>query len=164
MTSQSTPSRFRLRLVAFFAAVLVSIVAYAKPPTQEDVFKSIQENVEGNLDGNLLLGILLGIIGLIVLLAFVTRQKKRVVHPKALNHQGKLLREVLKTVPIKGRELKQLKIVAEHVEGDRPIASPLTLLLCPSLMAKTIQTKRMKIDRRALMSVARKAGLQVSKK
>jgi hypothetical protein len=134
-------------------------------PSQEDVFRSIQTNVGGGtVDSSKSLPILMAVIGFVLLLIVASQRRKRVVVPKALNHQGKLLREVLKAVPLRAKEVKQLKVLAENADADEPLASPLTLLLCPSLMARTIQSKRLKVDRRALASVARKAGLQVTRK
>ncbi|QOV90292.1 hypothetical protein [Humisphaera borealis] len=138
--------------------------AGAAGPSQEDVFRSIQDSVGGNTDAPDLLPYVAGAVGLLLLVVIVSQRRKRVVTTKSLNHQGKLLREIVKSVPIRGREMKQLKIVAENTETDGPQPSPLTLLLCPSVMARTIQRQRMKVDRRALMSIARKAGLQVAKK
>src|SRR4051812_49501189 len=48
-------------------------------PTQQDVFRSIQDNVSGEVDASTFLYILLGIIGLIVMIAVLGRQRKRVV-------------------------------------------------------------------------------------
>jgi hypothetical protein len=151
------------------AALLAVAPSAGAAPTQEDVFRSIQHNVGGGgggeVDATLLLVGMFGLIAVVVVVSLVNRYRARAGSPKARNHQGKLLREVLKAVPLKGREVKQLKLLADHAEADGPLASPLTLLLCPSLMAKTIQTgKRVKFDRRALLSVARKAGLQVTKR
>ena len=40
----------------------------------------------------------------IILLALFTQRRKREFATKALNHQGKLLKEVLKTVPLRSAE------------------------------------------------------------
>lgn len=144
--------------------LLVAAPATSAAPTQEDVFRSIQDNVGGEVDGSRFLYVLLGLASLIVLLALVGRVRAKPPGSKALNHQGKLLREVLKTVPLKGRELRQLKVLAEHADVEGPVASPLTLVLCPSVMARTMQDKKLKLDQRAALSVARKVGLQVSRK
>ena len=158
----------RGRLMLFLVTLLSSAVAAAPAraaPTQEDVFRSIQDNVGGStVDTSQFVPFALAAAGLVLLLVVASQRRKRVVAPRPLNHQGKLLREVLKSVPLRGREVKQLKAIAEHADAGRPLASPLTLLLCPSVMAKTIQGKRFKVDRRALASVARKAGLQVTRK
>ena len=160
------PSRSLLLLFVPFLPFLVAAAATPRAaPTQEDVFRSIQDNVGGTpMDTSKLLPFALAAVGLVLLLIVASQRRKRVVAPRALNHQGKLLREVLKTVPLRGKEVKQLKAIAEHADGGQPLASPLTLLLCPSVMAKTIQSKRFKVDRRALASVARKAGLQVTRR
>lgn len=137
----------------------------AGTPSQEEVFRSIQTNVGGGeVDASRVLPILLAAAGFVLLLVVASQRRKRVVAPKPLRHQGKLLREVLRTVPLRGREVKLLKALAENAGADEAVTSPLTLLLCPSLMARTIKSKRVKIDGRALASVARKAGLQVTRK
>lgn len=146
-------------------ALLPSVPA-AAAPTQQDVFRSIQESVGGQTESPTFLPYAAGIAGLLLLLVWISQRQKqrRVIAPRSLNHQGKLLKEIVKAVPIRNREMKQLKVVAENVETDAGQPSPLTLLLCPSLMARTIQGKRLKVDRRALASIARKAGLVVTKK
>lgn len=144
--------------------VLLAASAAHAAPSQEDVFKSIQDSVGGQTPTPDLLPYAAGVVGLLLLLVVIAQRKKKVVVPRSLNHQGKLMREVLKVVPLRSREVKQLKLIAENTSADGVQPSPLTLLLCPSLMAATIQSKRLKADRRALASVARKAGLQVTRK
>jgi hypothetical protein len=53
-----------------------------------------------------------------------------------VNHHGKLLKEIAKSAHLRPREVKRLKILADDVGRRRgePLASPLVLLLCPSLM------------------------------
>lgn len=146
--------------------VLLAATPLHAAPTQEEFFQSLRDSVGGETESPPFLPYAAGIVGLLLLLVWISqRQKqKRVITPRSLNHQGKLMKEIVRTVPIRGREMKQLKVVAENAEVDGPKPSPLTLLLCPSLMAKTIQGKRLKVDRRALASIARKAGLTVTKK
>src|SRR5438552_14098300 len=81
----------------------------AAGPTQEEVFKSIQDNVGEPVDLSKFLPFLAAAAGLIVLVAAITQWRKRDVRPKTLNHQGKLLKEILKSLPLKPAELKQLK-------------------------------------------------------
>jgi hypothetical protein len=148
-----------------FRTLSIPLAATAAAPTQQDVFRSIQDNVGGSqVDSSQFLYVLLGLVCLIVILAIITQQRKRVVRRKTANHPGKLLREILRAVPLKKRELKQLKLVADNADTDLPVQNPLSLMLCPSVIARTIQKKRLKADRRALISVARKAGLHVAKK
>jgi len=61
---------------------------------------------------------------------------------------------MLKRVPLRGGEIKQLKLMA----ADQGCESPLTLVLCPSLMAKGMQDNG-KADKRVVMGVARKMGI-----
>ena len=49
-------------------------------------------------------------MGVVILVILVSqRRRQETVAPKALNHQGKLLREVLKSVPLKESEVKLLR-------------------------------------------------------
>jgi hypothetical protein len=105
--------------------------------TQAEVLKSINENVGKEVDPSKLLAVVLGILGLIVVIAFVNYRRKRVIVPKALNHPGKLVKQVAKAVDLKPSDLKQLKAIAEA----RDLSSPLVLLLCPSLLKKEQEKK-----------------------
>jgi hypothetical protein len=118
-------------------------------PTQEEVFRSIGENVNEPVDSGRVLGVLAGIAGVIVLLAVVSQRRKRDASPRALHHHGKLLKEVLGSVSIKSAEMKQLKAIVQDAksrgEGDGA-ESPLTLLLCPSILVKTVKAQPGKVD------------------
>jgi hypothetical protein len=158
---------------------LVSLLLFpgvsAAAPTQEDVFKSIQENVgSSNTDYRKLLPFLAAGGGLVVLLALLSQRRKQERKPRPLNHQGKLVKEVMKTVPLRAAELKQLRLLAE--EGrDGPLKSPLTLVLCPSLLADAIRRRHAthggagvkgggKLDRKAVLQLVRKMGMVAAKK
>ncbi len=147
--------------------LLFSVSAHAAP-SQEDVFKSISENVsESPADWSKFLPFLLAAIGLVILLSLFSQRRKRVVTPKALNHPGKLMKEVTRNIPIRASELKQLKLLAEDAGTPTPVQSPLTLLLCPSVLARAIQhrqQRRAKIDRKAVVALARRVGLQAQTK
>jgi hypothetical protein len=126
----------------------------AGAPKQEDVFKSISDNVGGSGDPTVFYIVALAGAGLVTLLVVVNSFMKRKAVPRAVNHQGKLLKEMLKRVPLKGGEVKQLKTMA----AEQGCASPLTLVLCPSLLAKGLNAKG-KADKRVVMGVARKMGI-----
>jgi hypothetical protein len=147
-----------LAITQFLAA------AAASGPKLEDISKSYQDSLGGDLDTDKFLYILLGVISLIVLLAVLAQQRKRFTRKKSTNRPGKLLREIIRAAPLKKRELKQLKILADNADTEEPVQNPLALMLCPSVIARTIQKKRLKVDRKALIGVARKAGLQVAKR
>jgi len=140
-------------------------------PTQEEVFQSIKDNVgPSQTDYSKLLPYVLAGMGLVILLVLVSQRKRQeTATPKPLNHQGKLLREVLKTVPLRAAELKQLRMLADARE--QRLTSPLTLLLCPSLLAQAVHARQAqgskgkgKLDRKAVIELARKVGLVTEKK
>lgn len=130
-------------------------------PTQEDVLRSIGQNVSEPVDANGALAILAGVAGGLILLVVVGQRRARVTKPKSLNHHGKLMKEVLRTVPLKPAELKQLNLLLHESRsrgGEAPAESPLTLVLCPSVMLKAAQARPEKIDRKVVAGIARKAG------
>src|SRR5690242_14144744 len=86
-----------------FATIIISASALAKP-TQEDVFKSIQTNVGESSDPKTLLAILAVLAGVVLVLVMLGNRRKRVAQPKSLNHQGKLLKEVLGEIDLKASE------------------------------------------------------------
>ena len=128
-------------------------------PTQSEVFKSIQESMgkEEQQDYRpfLLFAAGAGILLLIVVIS--NRRQQAARSPARVNSPAKLVKEVLRDVPLKSNEMKQLKVLAEAVEsttGDE--LNPLTLLLCPSLMAKGLQASGGKVDKKAVAQVVRK--------
>ena len=118
-------------------------------PTQEEVFKSIGDNVNQPIDSPRVIGVLAAIGGVVVLVVVVGHWKGREPKSRGLNHSGKLLKEVLRNVPLKSAELKQVKLLSQDLRpggsGQR-VESPLTLLLCPSLLAEAAKQNRGKAD------------------
>ncbi|HSU67466.1 MAG TPA: hypothetical protein VLJ39_11385 [Tepidisphaeraceae bacterium] len=161
---RAVPLGANFRLAAAF--VLSSVLWVARPavaaPSQKDVFKSIQESMgkQEESDSRPLLLLLCG-GGVIVLLVVVgSRRQQKATSPEPLNHPGKLLKEVLKDVPLKSAEMKQLKLLADALatkSGEE--AGPLTLLLCPSLMAKGLKEPTPRLDRKMIAQVVRKLRL-----
>ena len=121
---------------------------------QEDVFKSISDNVGGKTDPKVFYVAALLVVAVVLLLVVVNSIRKRQASPKAVNHHGKLIKEILKSIPLKGGEVKQLKAMA----AEQQCTSPLTLVLCPSLLARGMNT-RGKADNKVVMGVARKMGM-----
>ncbi|MCY2951763.1 MAG: hypothetical protein NTU53_07265 [Planctomycetota bacterium] len=113
--------------------------------TLEDVFKSTQENMTRTPTSSHLTAFSLGAVALAILLIVLQQFHKRSVVLKPINHHGRLLKELAKSLPLKFTELKQLKRLAEQ----QSYSSPLTLLLCPSLLSKAIES-RPPIDRKSL--------------
>jgi hypothetical protein len=104
-------------------------------PTQEEVFKSIQNSENESVDGGKLLAVLAVGVGLAIVLTLFNRRQKREAVPKALNHQGRLLREMMKSAGLKSSEVRQLKALADEIAAvAEPLENPLTLMLCPSLV------------------------------
>jgi hypothetical protein len=106
-------------------------------PTQEDVFKSINENVGQTVDGTKVLAVLAAGAGIVIILVLFNRRQVREAIPRPLNHQGKLMREMMKTAGLKPAEARQLKVLADQLAAaGEPLESPITLMLCPSLMQR----------------------------
>lgn len=154
-------------LIAAIASVLCAATGVrAAAPSQSDVFKSIQDSVGKEQPFNSTPVILLALGGALVLAVLVwmsRRENKKAAAPVPLRHPGKLAREVLREVPLKPVEVKQLRTIADALAaqlGESP--DPLTLLLCPSLLAKGIQSNPAKLDRQAVAQVVRKMRLNES--
>lgn len=143
-----------MRRLIFILVICFCCVPSFALPTDEDVFKQVQDNYSTPTDPKKFFAVVLAIVGIAVLAVVLSNRKQRKVVPKTLNHPGKLLKEVMKTVDLRPVEVKQLKILAE----DQNVSSPLTLILCPSVLAKAVKAKSSKVDRKVLMAVARKLG------
>ena len=150
----------RLAFLLSSVFCLLSSAALDAAPTQNDVFKSIQDNVSHQTDLDSMPVILLvlgGALVLALLVYFSRREQKVASAPTTLNHPGKLAKEVLRAVPLKPAEMKQLKLLADAVESEagEPI-DPITLLLCPSLLAKGVKASPPRLDRKAVAQVVRR--------
>jgi hypothetical protein len=134
-------------VVVVAAWVLLAVPALRAEPTQEEVFKSIGESVDQPIDSKRVIAVLAGIGGAVVLLVVVGQWRGRDRTKAALNHPGKLMKEVLRSVPLKGSELKQIRTLAQEARPHgRRVESPLTLLLCPSILGEAAKASRGKAD------------------
>jgi uncharacterized membrane protein YeaQ/YmgE (transglycosylase-associated protein family) len=96
-----TKTRKVILAVLGLSVGLIASTLHANP-TQEDVFKSISDNMsEKSSDSGQFLAVMAAIAGAAVLVAVFSKRKERVVRPKTLNHQGKLLKEVIRTTSLK---------------------------------------------------------------
>ena len=157
----------KLKITIAFLAAMMVVSSFAAPMTQEDVFKSIQENVSdsGGGSGKTLLAIVLGFIGLVLILTLYNSREKRQATPQAVNHHGKLLKEISKKFSIRRSELKQLRLLADaEQEAGIPIESPLVFLICPSTLANAMRADRVKVDRKVVAGLARKLGIIATQK
>ncbi len=134
-----TPARAAAALV-FFACLAWTTPCLANP-SQDEVFKSISSNVDSQGSGGgsgMFLASLVAIAGVVLVVAV---WKNRTAGPARgaapLNNQGKLVRELMKATGLKPVQMRQLRVLADDLEArGQTVASPLTLLLCPSLMRK----------------------------
>jgi hypothetical protein len=141
-------------VIKCLGAVLAAPLAAAGAPSQEDVFRSIQQNLSEPSDPSKLLSLVFATVALLLLLVVLSYRRKREVAPRALNHPGKLLKEVSRAVNLRPAELRQLRSLAE----DQQVSSPITLMLCPSVLARAVRQRPQKVDARLVSSVMRKLG------
>ncbi len=138
-------------------ASFLSLPVYANP-TPEEVLKSLNQNLNEPADPSKFVALLFGAAGIVILLVLFSHRRKRDLSPRSLNHQGKLLKEVMKRINLKPSEVRQLKTLAE----EQSVSSPLTLLLCPSVLAKAVKHQSGKVDARVIAQVARKMTSRTS--
>ena len=146
------------KIILAVAGVCVGLIAsnLHANPTQEDVFKSISDNMsEKGSDSGQFLAVMAAIAGAAILIAVFSKRKERVARPKTLNHQGKLLKEVIRTTSLKPAEARLLKSLGEAQSLD----NGLVLLLCPSVLERALREKNGKVERKVAVQLARKVGL-----
>lgn len=132
-------SPFTIRHLPFFLLTFaICHLPFAIPasatPTQEEVFQSIQNNLGPQIDGSKVFALFLTAVGVAMILVVLSKRQKRAALPQKLNHQGKLMRELIKSAGLTRGEAKALGTMVEQLEtAGQPLRSPLTLMLCPSL-------------------------------
>ena len=129
--------RARGVLISFCILHSAFCTSASAAPSQQDVFKSIESNVGETGDPRRIIAVICGVIAVIVVLVLLNRRQRERAAPKALNHQGKLIKEVLKQVRVKPAEMRRLKTLAQEQS-----CSPLTLLLCPSVLARAMKERK----------------------
>jgi hypothetical protein len=133
---------FRIsRTHLFFLSTIICVLTAAVParanPTQEDVFKSISSNVNDQVDGRKVIGFLAAFVGLVILMVLINSRQQRKEVPKVTNHQGRLMRELMRSAGLKRSQIRQLKSLSDDLaDGNQPVENLVTLLLCPSLIRK----------------------------
>ena len=155
-----------------FAAAMLLLDSMARGATQEEFLRSLHNSVNNGpgSSGEITargLATFLGVLGLIVaflVLAqklhkrFTTRPRGTAkaggtARPATINQPRKLIKEVAKAAGLSRDEMRQLKTAAE----ERGYVSPLTLLLCPSLLIDSAQKQDTAADKAVLARVARRA-------
>ena len=87
----------RLGVSAAVSFLFLTARAYAAP-TQEEVFQSITQHEYSTVDISKIFPYLIaGVAGIVFLVWFTHRRRYQIV-PRALNHTGKLLKEVSKKI------------------------------------------------------------------
>ena len=145
-------AKHRILVSAISAIIpLLCTIAFANP-TQEDVFRSVNQNLDTPVDMSKAVPYLLAILGGLILVIIYHFHSQRKTSPRALNHPGKLSREVCRAIALRPVELKQLKILAEQQE----LEYPLTLILCPSALGKAIRTPGVRVNRAVLKQIVQR--------
>lgn len=135
--------RFTLALVCFAFCILTSAFPAQANPTLEDVFKNTQSNMDDQIDGRKMLAFFAAAAGVVIMVVLINNRQQRVERPKVLNHQSKLLRELMKTAGLKSAQVRQLKMLSADLrERGQPVDNLVTLLLCPSLIKKAREEDR----------------------
>src|SRR5262245_55978918 len=117
---------------ALACATGMHMLHYLAQVKLEDVFKSTSESMNQTPAAERLIALILGTAALIILLVALQRRRRSEATPKVVHSDAKLIKEVLRNVPLKSAEVKQLRQLAEN----QSCSSPLVLLLCPSLLVK----------------------------
>jgi hypothetical protein len=138
-------------ILAAGSSLLAAAHALAAP-TQEEVFQSINQNVGSTVDISKYIPWILAAIAVVIMAAVYNQRKSRPTSAKRLHHAGKLLREIRRAIKLKSSEMKQLKLLAD----EQKVESPLTLLLCPSVLAKSLRSRNPKVDRLILEQIIRR--------
>jgi hypothetical protein len=144
-------------LALLFVGLTSSLAAAA--PTEDEVFKSINQNVDSTVDFGKAVPYLLVCIAIAILGGLIShyRRRPRVVK-RSQNNPAKLTREVAKDLRLKSIEVKQLKIMAE----EQDLIHPLTLLLCPSALGKGVRSRNPKLDRESLNGIVQRMRQSLS--
>jgi len=176
---------------AAILAVLLSIVgvhsiAQAAPPANtQDYLKSLSDGVGGKvppkktaaaeeptasgsneeINSSHFLAFLVLIVAVVLIVIWWGNREERPKKIKQVNHSRKLLRQISREMGLAGAEVKQLKLLADVHErlSGKALQSPLTLLICPSILGATLQESDIKIDRAVVASLARRLSRQAAK-
>jgi hypothetical protein len=125
--------------------------------TEADTLRGIGQGFDNTVDPGKVWGVLLAFLGLLVLLVLLGMRNQRQAIPKPVNNHGKLMRDVMRSTGMTPAETRQLRVLAEHLrtpDGENP--SPLTLLLCPSLMSRSMSAQPDRADRQVLGQLVRR--------
>lgn len=154
----SPVNRSLFAIIGFLSIAFMTPVLHAAP-SQDDVFKSIEESMDKpqEFDYRPVLVLAGGGGAAVLLLLIVSRRQKGSRSSQTLNSPAKLMKEVLREISLNSAEVRQLKMMAAAVESTTAEeTNPLVLLLCPSVMAKGLHRAGNKVDRKAVATIVRK--------
>lgn len=151
-----------------FAAAMLLLDSIGRGATQEEFLKSLHQSVnqgpvgEGGITARGF-AMFLGVVGLIVAVLIVGNRIQRrtggakpaprpLSRPTNINQPRKLVREIAKAAGLSGDELRQLRTAAD----EHGHASPLTLLICPSLLIDAARKDNTNADKAVLTRLARR--------
>lgn len=116
--------------LALLSSIMHSSSVSFAARTEQEILRGISQGVESGVDAGKVLAVVFACAAVVILLMLLSYRSKRTVSPRPLNHHGRLIREVSRSIGLSSAELKQLRSQAEQ----RGLSNPLLLLLCPSLM------------------------------
>src|SRR5688500_16011845 len=82
----------------------------------EDVFRSTQESIDGGNGPGRMVALVLALVALVLLLLALQYRRRVQISPRAINHHGKLVKEVARGLPLKAAEMRQLTKLAGQKE------------------------------------------------
>jgi hypothetical protein len=145
--------QFLTKFLTPICVVILSIASSARAnPTQDEVFRSINQNVGSTVDLSKVIPYVMLAIGAVIMVVLYNHRSQRKAIAKPLNHPGKLLREIAAKIDLKPVELQQLKMLAQAQQ----IEFPLTLLLCPSTLGKAMRASGTQADRQIIQGLVQR--------
>jgi hypothetical protein len=110
------------------------LLAQTVDDRQQAFLRSLNESTGSSVDSRVLAVGFALVVLVLVGVVMVQRRKKVEVKParKFLRHRKKLMKEVAGAIDLSPSDVRKL----EHHAGRLGIESPLTLLLCPSVLKK----------------------------
>ncbi len=135
---------------------VIAGLAHAQP-SQEDVFKSISDNMGAKTDNTHFIAGMAIVAGTAILIGIFNRKKSPAVAKAALNNPAKLMKEVIRATSLRPAEVKYLRMLAER----ESIESPLTFMLCPSVLLQAARNGTSKAEKRVLVQLTRKLGISL---
>jgi hypothetical protein len=108
---------------------------------QQQAVDSIRQTLGERVDTHMFIWLAVAtavVVGTLVYFSWRSRKSAR-----ELNNPTKLIKEVSQAIGLKPAEMKKLRMLVEKLDQPAKSATrnPMVLLLCPSLLAKTMKKK-----------------------